>query len=110
MVDDIVTISECGHKTAAINAFIDTKASCKKLQFGVQKCKKLHIGKTKSNIKCQNLKIGEWNVKNVKNTELKEKYKEDVYSGETDIFESEEEKYLGDIISKNAKKHFKSKV
>ena len=47
MVDDIVTISECGHKTTAMNAFIDTKASFKKLQHGVKKCKKLHIGKTK---------------------------------------------------------------
>ena len=27
MVDDIVTISECGPKTTAINALIDTKAS-----------------------------------------------------------------------------------
>ena len=30
MVDDIVTISECGHKTTAMNAFIDTRGSCKK--------------------------------------------------------------------------------
>ena len=37
MVDNIVTISECGPKTTAINAFIDTKACCKKLQFGVKK-------------------------------------------------------------------------
>ena len=30
IADDIVTISECGHKTTAMNAFIDTRGSCKK--------------------------------------------------------------------------------
>ena len=103
MVDDIVTISECGHKTTAMNAFIDTKASFKKLQCGVKKCKKLHIGKTKSKIKCQNLEIGDWKVKNVKSTASKEAFTKEEYHGETEISESEDEKYLGDIISKNAK-------
>ena len=103
MVDDIVTISECGHKTTAMNAFIDTRASCKKLQFGVNKCKKIHVGKTKSKTKCQNLKIGEWKVKNVNNIETNELSREDTYNGETEITETEEEKYLGDIISKSAK-------
>ena len=58
---------------------------------------------TKSKTKCQNLKIGEWKVKNVNNTETNELSREDTYNGETDITETEEEKYLGDIISKSAK-------
>ena len=61
------------------------------------------MGKTKSKTKCQNLKIGEWKVKNVNNTETNELSREDTYNGETDITETEEEKYLGDIISKSGK-------
>ena len=75
----------------AINAFIDTKASCKKLQFGVSKCKKLHVVKTKSKYKCQNLKIGEWKVKNVKNTVTNDSSPEDIFTGDSDISETNEE-------------------
>ena len=64
----------------------------------VKKCKKLHIGKTKFNIKCQNLKIGEWKIRNVKSTGSNESNKEEVYTVET-----EQEKYLGDITSQNEK-------
>ena len=46
MVDDLLCISECGHKTSMMNAFINHKSSSKKFQFGVEKCKKLHVGKT----------------------------------------------------------------
>ena len=40
MLDDLISVSECGHKTAMFNAYIKFKASAKKLQFGTQKCKK----------------------------------------------------------------------
>ena len=58
MVDDIVTISECGHKTTAMNAFIDTKPSFKKLQFGVKKCNKLPQG-----FQCLGEQVGSFNGK-----------------------------------------------
>ena len=45
MVDDVICISECGHKSVMMNSYIQCKTSLKKLQFGSIKCKKLHIGK-----------------------------------------------------------------
>ena len=45
MVDDLLTISECGFEI-------------KKLQFGTSKCIKMHIGK--SEILCKDLHVGEW--------------------------------------------------
>ena len=61
------------------------------------------MGKTKSKYKCQNLKIGEWKVKNVKNTVTNDSSPEDIFTGDSDISVTNEEKYLGDIISRNAK-------
>ena len=45
MVDDLLTISECGVKTTLMNEFINFKTGTKRLQFGTAKCIKLHIGK-----------------------------------------------------------------
>ena len=46
MVDDILSISECGYKTSMVNSYINTKTSLKKLQFGIKKCFKMHVGKS----------------------------------------------------------------
>ena len=46
MVDDALAISECGFKANMMNAFINTKTNIKKLQYGIQKCFKMHVGKT----------------------------------------------------------------
>ena len=45
MVDDVLCISECGFKTAMVNSYLKCKTNSKKLQFGIEKCKKIHIGK-----------------------------------------------------------------
>ena len=45
MVDDILTITESGFKTARMNAFIIAKIALKKLQLGPSKCFVLHTGK-----------------------------------------------------------------
>ena len=45
MVDDALLVSECGYKISMLNAFINTKTSMKKLQFGTAKCFKMHVGK-----------------------------------------------------------------
>ena len=60
MVDDLVCISECGPKTVMLNSFVNYKVSSKKLQFGAQKCKKLHIGQQRQLHKCASLFIDGW--------------------------------------------------
>ena len=50
MVDDILTISESGYKTARLNSFINAKIAIKKLQLGPKKCSVLHTGKDHENI------------------------------------------------------------
>ena len=57
MVDDLICISECGIKTSMINSYIKLKINSKKLQFGVDKCKKIHVGKVCQDYKCQKLTV-----------------------------------------------------
>ena len=45
MVTDLLSVTECGFKTSMVHAYLTFKTNSKKLQFGSQKCKKLHVGK-----------------------------------------------------------------
>ena len=97
MVDDMVCISKCGIQSVSMNAFINAKTNLKKLQFGVSKCHKMHIGVKKSY--CPDLKVDNWEVKLVEDCETGAKACEDAFVGEFKIDECETEKYLGDHIS-----------
>ena len=97
MVDDLVCISECGVNSVLMNAFINAKTNIKKLQFGVNKCQKMHVGANRSY--CPELKVDKWEVKLVENFQTSEKALEDEFVGEHVMEESENEKYLGDYIS-----------
>ena len=55
MVDDLICVSECGYQTTMIHTYMKFKTDSKKLQFGSEKCKKLHVGKAKEDFKCQDL-------------------------------------------------------
>jgi hypothetical protein len=70
MVDDVLCVSECGYKTTMAHAYISLKTDSKKLQFGAQKCKKLHVGKFKEDFKCQSLKVDNWKEVEIKNDEF----------------------------------------
>ena len=85
------------------NAFLNYKISSKKLQFGVEKCKKLCIGKSHSELTCPDLTIDGWKeivVKEIKTGEFKQK---DILEGEDHMETVESEKYLGDIITDDGK-------
>ena len=101
MVDDVVCISECGYQTAMANAYIQCKTSSKKLQFGPTKCKKIHVGKQHEEHKCQPLYVDSW-IENIENNNGKMELT-DVCVGEEIMEEKEEEKYLGDVISKDGR-------
>ena len=97
MVDDLACISTCGVDTVKTNSYINTKTNLKKLQFGQDKCHKMHIGKEK--IYCPELYIDTWKME--LRTKFETKVEEDVFDGEFEMEESDEEKYLGDLITSN---------
>ena len=45
MVDDTLGVSICGYKTNKMNDFLNTRTKLMNLQYGCDKCEKLHIGK-----------------------------------------------------------------
>ena len=78
MVDDVICVSECGFKTSMVNSYMRLKTNSKKLQFGVSKCAKIHIGKYCEEFKCQNLSVDNWEEIMVKNDETGKMKIEDV--------------------------------
>ena len=112
MIDDLISISECGHKTAMDHAYIKCKTSSKKLQFGSQKCKKIHIGKSHEEHKCQPLYVDKWEEKEVEDFETGIIKIEDSCESEDVMEEKSEEKYLGDVISRDGRniKNIQSRV
>ena len=97
MVDDVIAISRCGVEAVEMNAYLNQKTNIKKLQFGPEKCIKLHVGK--ENICCPDLYIDEWKLE--KKDELKTCVDNlvDVLVDQHKIENVTHEKYLGDIIS-----------
>ena len=78
MVDDILAVQKCSKISLQINSVINSFVELKKLTLSEKKCSKIHIGKT--NLSCHQLKVHENDMKN-----------------------SNQERYLGDLISKDAK-------
>ena len=103
IVDDALAISECGYKTNMLNSFINTKTNIKKLQYGVKKCFKMHVGKTCVKEICPDLHVDGWKVREVTEVTTGEKNLEDEYAGVHEMKEVEDEKYLGDVLSNDGK-------
>ena len=112
MVDDVLCISECGFKTAMINSYLNCKTNTKKLQFGINKCKKMHIGKEHQEYKCQPLFVDSWREIEKKNEKDGDIEINDEYIGEEVVEDISEEKYLGDIISSDGRniKNIKARI
>ena len=60
MQDDTLTVSHCGFKTTKINSFINTQTNIIGLQFGKDKCIKMHIGKTHNKDICTKGEVDAW--------------------------------------------------
>ena len=47
-------------ENAMVNSFLNCKTSIEKLQFGIEKCKKIHMGKEHESYKCQKVYVDNW--------------------------------------------------
>ena len=99
LVDDIIGITEAGYKAQELNAFINVKTAEKSLQFGPTKCKSMLVGKDTENVLNEALQVDSWDLKyeddvNTGKLNLVEKY-----CGLTEIGQTEEQTYLGFVIS-----------
>jgi hypothetical protein len=71
----------------------------KRLQFGTEKCIKLHIGKSCNETLCRDLFVGDWKVEVETNDITGESSLKEHFAGMEKMKMKEEQMYLGDIIS-----------
>ena len=78
MIDDLLTITKCGINSVVMNGLVQSKMDTKRFELGAAKCFQMHVGK--DTLTCPTLKIRD-----------------------QEMDKSEKQKYLGDIISSDAK-------
>ena len=88
MVDDVITVVECGIKSVKLNATVNAFIDSKKLSLSSSKCAKIHMGNKQTLEKSPDLKVNNMLMKS-----------------------SDKETYLGDYISKkgNSKETIKDR-
>ena len=111
MQDDTLTISACGIKTEKVNTLINTCASIMGLQFGNDKCVKMHIGKNHNSDICGRGKVDAW-VDELGKSEDGQEILKDKYIGKVEMLTVQEKKYLGQIVSRDLKndKNIKDRI
>ena len=98
LVDDLLGVTEAGHQAQQMNVFLNLKTAEKCLQFGSSKCKTMLIGKNTDNIINTKLYVDKWQVK-YEESDTGEEVLEETYVGQTPIEETEEQRYLGFVLS-----------
>ena len=99
-VDDIISISESGYKTARMNSFINAQLAMKKLRLGAKKCFVMHVGNEHESYKNDQLLIDGWNVKTVESVLTGEiDWEDTLVEDMNEISNITSEKYLGQILS-----------
>ena len=98
LVDDIIGVTEAGIAAQKLNAFINIKTAEKKLQFGPTKCKSMLVGKNVQSVNSK-LMVDEWSVNYVENEQTGEADLNEMYCGLTGIEKTNEQKYLGFVLS-----------
>ena len=103
MQDDILGISNCEFKFKKIISFINTRANIMGLQFGRDKCQKMHVGKRHRNTYiCSTGNIDVWRDV-ISKEDLNHDILEDDYIGKEDMKHVEKKTYLGHIIQNNGR-------
>ena len=103
MVDDLLIVTECGYRESMANSYINMKSNMKKLQFGTEKCHKMHVVKKRIPEVCPDLFVDGWKMVEVSEVETGDNLEEEVHTGLNKMEEVLEEKYLGDIISQDGR-------
>ena len=112
MQDDTLGISKCGYLSKKMNNFINTRTNIMGLQFGSDKCQKMHIRNKHKNLDiCVDLEVDVWKdeivTDNQGNNSLVDKH-----IGKEVMQEVSEKKYLGHILQSDGKndKNIKDKT
>ena len=99
MVDDLIGITEAGHKTTQLNAFVNVKAADKDLQFENEKCKSKIVSKRNPySFQTPALCVDSWKIVHKEHGDIKE-----TYTGKEIMQNEDSLMYLGHVISKKGR-------
>ena len=99
LVDDMIGVSDAGFKAQQLNAMLNVKTTEKRLQFGVNKCKWMLVGKDLAGVISNPLTVDKWTVSHVENETTGESNLMETYDGQVEIEQTEKQRYLGFILS-----------
>ena len=99
LVDDMIGVTEAGFRAQQMNSVINVKTAEKGLQFGVTKCKSMLIGKNVENVLNSELKVDNWKVSYSDSLKAGEDDLIEVYDGKVCIDKTQEQRYLGFVLS-----------
>ena len=99
LVDDTIGVTEVGYKAQMMNAFLNVKTAEKGLQFGAKKCKTMLIGKNQESALNSPLCVDNWSVEHVENPATGDTELVETYTGQVQIGQTTEQRYLGFILS-----------
>ena len=103
-MDDIITVTESGYKTARMNPFINAKLAIKKLRLRAKKCLVMHVGNKHDDYKNIELCFDGWSVKEVKELDKGKTVSKDTLQEDMNkISHIGSEKYLGQVLSSDSK-------
>ena len=103
MQDDTLGISEWGFKPIAVIEFVIHSTNLVNLQYGNEKCVKMHIGKTQEKDICRDLSVDAWKEDVIENKNGSKELK-DRYIGKH-VMENGNTKHLGDLLSYDGKNY-----
>ena len=100
LVDDMISITDAGHKAQQMNAVLNIKTAEKRLQFGESKCKSMIITKnSKESIINNPLLVDKWKTPHEDSSVSGKSELVETYEGLVAIDDTTKQKYLGFIIS-----------
>ena len=98
LVDDTIRVTEAGFRAQQMNVLMNVRTAEKTLQFGASKCKSMLIGKERGIVFDTDLLVDNWIV-TYKDNQSGEVEIEETYGGQIPIDRTNEQKYLGFVIS-----------
>ena len=97
-IDDIIGVTMAGYKAVQLNSYINVKTADKYLQFGLDKCKAMIVGKQLEESHLPRLAVDVWESKHDKNGEFSESF-----TGKKHMENTTSMTYLGTEISADGK-------
>ena len=98
MVDDIIGVTLAGYNAAQMNSYLNVKSADKYLQFGLDKCKAMVVGKRIESFHAPKLMVDTWETSHGEDGEFIEKF-----GGKKPMENVQHLTYLGMGISKDGR-------